>query len=324
MHLGAFIAAARDRQDSASVFAALLDPTQCGFEEQTVGGEPVWTWMLTQDAVDDDIFRVTGPIVNFCGVVGLPFSRLRSSIPEDLLPGRTAAMVGRKGGLSAAWLTAQLAMPGNGPMVRAVRAMWGVRNKDGAVGQDSGFSIGGPTKSKKSSVAPEDAHTEAPFSPKAGTGPTQVSESIGTAALLAELPPSPDGNLSCCGRSGIRRAWPDTPSISPAPGPVAEAGPDAPALRSTSPPPGLADISVTLPVTPARPVSASGVQGNFASGSASHSTGVCHPPTLPTVSSVVTPTPITCPAFRTQSTAAVFLRWKLLLFSMPHTPTANG
>lgn len=44
---------------------------------------------------------------------------------QEILPGKTAEMVGRRGGLSATWLKDQLEKPGKGAVVQAVQAMWG-------------------------------------------------------------------------------------------------------------------------------------------------------------------------------------------------------
>lgn len=189
MLLGAALAGARDRLDARIVMRKIKD-AKCGFEAIKVDGggksrairvgeeqDPaaVWTWMLYQERLEGDVFCVTGPIVNVCAVVGLPFSRMRTSIPEararaypttlqyvqlllvpagaekcsktpptkpvshvatksvpplardsqEILPGRTAEMVGRRGGLSSAWLKTQLARPDRGEVVKAVHAMWG-------------------------------------------------------------------------------------------------------------------------------------------------------------------------------------------------------
>lgn len=87
MHVGAALAFARDVYDARVVVKRIKDPS-CGFEPMGEGsaeggaGGAVWTWLLYQDKLEGDAFCVQGPIVNACGVIGLPFSRLRASIPE--------------------------------------------------------------------------------------------------------------------------------------------------------------------------------------------------------------------------------------------------
>ena len=104
MLLGAGLAGARDRLDSRVVLRKIKD-AKCGFEPAVIGadGKPgtpgekahghghaagaggagsVWLWTLYQESLDGDVFCVTGPIVNACGVIGIPFSRLRTAIPE--------------------------------------------------------------------------------------------------------------------------------------------------------------------------------------------------------------------------------------------------
>lgn len=100
MHVGAALGYLRDKADRCSAIESLQAPGQCGFAER----EGAWTWFLVQDPLEDDVFKVGGSFVNASGVIGLPFARLRMAIPEDLIPGNTQHVVGRRLGLSASWL----------------------------------------------------------------------------------------------------------------------------------------------------------------------------------------------------------------------------
>ena len=96
MHIGAFIGAAMDAAGKARVLKALLSDA-FAFEELPGG---VWTWSLYQQPVVSDFGAVAGPLVDLAGVIGLPFARLRCAVPEELLGGDIAHVVGRAAGLS--------------------------------------------------------------------------------------------------------------------------------------------------------------------------------------------------------------------------------
>lgn len=92
MHVSAAIAYRRDAFDRGAVLRKLLDPAQCRFERR--GPEGAWTWHLVQNPAppEADVFHLTGSFINFAGICGLPFARLRSAIPEDLISGTTPEM----------------------------------------------------------------------------------------------------------------------------------------------------------------------------------------------------------------------------------------
>ena len=105
MHIGAFIGAALDAAGKKRVLKALLSDAFA--YEELPGG--VWTWSLYQQPVVSDFGAVAGPLVDLAGVIGLPFARLRCAVPEELLGGDVAHMVGRAAGLSVAACTADAA-----------------------------------------------------------------------------------------------------------------------------------------------------------------------------------------------------------------------
>lgn len=104
MHVFAYAASRRDMFDRRVLRARLMDPAQCEFAER--GGEGAWTWNLRQDPAADgaEVFQLTGSGVNFAGICGIPYARIRAAVPEDILAGKTQHMVGRAKGLSAGWL----------------------------------------------------------------------------------------------------------------------------------------------------------------------------------------------------------------------------
>lgn len=104
MHVSALLAYLRDAADRKEVLRRALDPEQAGFKEQ--GPEKAWTWLLLQDVPPEgaEVFQLSGSFVNFAAICGLPYARLRASVPEEVLSGVVSHMVGRARGLSADWL----------------------------------------------------------------------------------------------------------------------------------------------------------------------------------------------------------------------------
>ena len=86
MHLGAFFAWMLDRRDLHKTLKLLMmppGPHYCGFK--AMGSEEAWTWRLLQLGVNgaDDVYQVTGSLVQAARVIGLPVARLRMAIPEE-------------------------------------------------------------------------------------------------------------------------------------------------------------------------------------------------------------------------------------------------
>jgi hypothetical protein len=96
MHAGAALGYVLDARGRAEQRAALTSP-RFGFEELPGG---VWTWALYQRPVTGAFGAVSGPVVELAAVIGVPYARLRCAIPEELLAGDMAHMVGRSAGLS--------------------------------------------------------------------------------------------------------------------------------------------------------------------------------------------------------------------------------
>jgi hypothetical protein len=98
MHVGAVVGVVQDRWERAAQLARLKD-ARVGFSAAASDG--AWTWRFQQLPLTDDLGAVPGNMTELSRVLGVPFSRLRCSIPEELCAGVTAQLVGRKDGLSA-------------------------------------------------------------------------------------------------------------------------------------------------------------------------------------------------------------------------------
>jgi hypothetical protein len=103
MHVGAVIGYVLDDRDRRRVLRAL---TSASFGFSALPGD-VWTWALYQRPVVGDFGVVSGSVVDLAAVVGLPYARLRCSIPEEMLAGNIAHVVGRAAGLSVSASAAQ-------------------------------------------------------------------------------------------------------------------------------------------------------------------------------------------------------------------------
>lgn len=97
MHIGAIFAFFLDRRDRDHIRAEVFND-KCGFALES----DAWTWSLEQEDLSDPVHPVKGSAVHFCSVLGLPYARIRSAVPEDTLPTSAPShkMVGRFVGLS--------------------------------------------------------------------------------------------------------------------------------------------------------------------------------------------------------------------------------
>jgi hypothetical protein len=98
MHVGAVVGVVQDRWERAAQLARLKH-ARVGFAAAQPDG--AWTWRFEQLPLEDDLGCMKGNMTELARVLGVPFSRLRCSIPEELCAGITAQLVGRKDGLSA-------------------------------------------------------------------------------------------------------------------------------------------------------------------------------------------------------------------------------
>jgi hypothetical protein len=105
MHVGAAVGVVQDRVEKASQLAR-MQAKSLGFEEHPCGA---WTWHVQQLPLHEELGCVPGNFLELARVIGVPFSRLRTSIPESLIAGVTSQCVGRRDGLSAKSIEAHAA-----------------------------------------------------------------------------------------------------------------------------------------------------------------------------------------------------------------------
>ena len=104
MHVGAGIAVMQGAAQRRRLLSKLQLP-ECGFEV-TNGG--AWIWKFHLDPPTDNIDSLSGSGVVLAARMGLPFARLRASIPDELMVTTLANALGRKHGLSVATLDEDL------------------------------------------------------------------------------------------------------------------------------------------------------------------------------------------------------------------------
>ena len=110
MHLLAAAGAMQDARLDAT-FLRKLCHERAGFRAAPGGA---WTWLLQHSDVVAGHGASEGSAVRLTELVGIPFVRLRCAVPEELLPGSTAAALGAADGLSRRMST-------NGASVSAAR-----------------------------------------------------------------------------------------------------------------------------------------------------------------------------------------------------------
>ena len=100
MHVGAGIAFVQGTAQRRRLMSKLQLP-DCGFEV-TKGG--AWIWKFHLDPLTNNLDSLSGSGVVLAARMGLPFARLRASIPDELMVTTLANALGRKHGLSVAAL----------------------------------------------------------------------------------------------------------------------------------------------------------------------------------------------------------------------------
>ena len=101
MLLGAALGFVQDWHYRKRLLAKLMD-ARYGFSAQKDG---TWTWALRQEPLAETVGAPSGTAVKITEVFAIPFIRLRSALPEELLPGSLAQALGRRTGLSTRGLT---------------------------------------------------------------------------------------------------------------------------------------------------------------------------------------------------------------------------
>ena len=100
MHVGALIGVMQDKAHNVKVLRHVTDAGM-GFQLTLAGA---WTWNLQQLPLQGDVGAPDGSAVALSGILGFPYIRLRTALPEEYLPGTIGEAIGRKNGLSVAGL----------------------------------------------------------------------------------------------------------------------------------------------------------------------------------------------------------------------------
>ena len=96
MNLGALIGVIQDTRERRT-FLAKLAHQKVGFRETPEGA---WLWQFSLDELEDQHSAPTGPAVNLSRLMGLPFSRLRVAVPDEMVSWSTGTALGRIAALS--------------------------------------------------------------------------------------------------------------------------------------------------------------------------------------------------------------------------------
>jgi hypothetical protein len=99
---GAAVGFVLDRRERASVTEQLHDPA-CGFR---VTGAGTYLWRFALNPLPEELAAPSGPAVELALVLGMPFSRLRMALPDELFTTDVHAAFGRRHGFSAAGMIA--------------------------------------------------------------------------------------------------------------------------------------------------------------------------------------------------------------------------
>jgi hypothetical protein len=91
-----------DQRERASVAEQLHDPA-CGFR---VTGAGVHLWRFGLNELAEELAAPSGPAVELALILGLPFSRLRLALPDELFTAEITSAFGRRHGFSVAGMRA--------------------------------------------------------------------------------------------------------------------------------------------------------------------------------------------------------------------------
>ena len=88
----AALAAGADHRRNAAAFGRLRTQ-RYGFRTGPTGA---WLWDVTQTELEAEVDWLKGPIVDLMAMVGMPLTRFRSAVPEELFAGAMAEALGRR------------------------------------------------------------------------------------------------------------------------------------------------------------------------------------------------------------------------------------
>lgn len=141
MHTLAIVLFFADRNRNTRILRTLRSE-HMGFE---AGLGEAWVWSLSRSFGDAETRGAQGPIVRLAAIVGVPVGRIRAALPEELLPGSVALVVGRSQGMGAQVLKQELSaqpMSRNGQPFPGKKGAQGFGSRD-STGQRSAASLPG-------------------------------------------------------------------------------------------------------------------------------------------------------------------------------------
>jgi hypothetical protein len=102
VNVGAAVGGVLDRRERQSYLEKLRQP-HMGYR---VAEDGAWLWSFSVDPMHDIIDAPTGPAVEICQLLGIPFARLRFALPDEMLSWDLAVALGRSYGMSrSGWET---------------------------------------------------------------------------------------------------------------------------------------------------------------------------------------------------------------------------
>ena len=106
MNGGAVLGYALDARARGVVVRRLQQP-EAGF--CTPRGDPeCWLWRFTLDPLQDDIDAPSGSAVVLSAILGVPYVRLRTALPDEMVTSALSSAIGRKHAFSLDGMTAHL------------------------------------------------------------------------------------------------------------------------------------------------------------------------------------------------------------------------
>jgi hypothetical protein len=103
MNIGALIGFMLDARERRAYLAQLQTPA-LGFREE----KGAWLWRLHLEPLKEEIDAPTGPAVALSAMLGMPLSRLRTCLPDDMLGWDLGASLGRQHVFSTKLMAAAL------------------------------------------------------------------------------------------------------------------------------------------------------------------------------------------------------------------------
>ena len=96
VNFGAAVGGAMDRRERQMYLEKLRQP-HMGYR---VAEDGAWVWSFSVDPMHDIIDAPTGPAVEICELLGIPFARLRFALPDELVSWDMPTALGRTYGMS--------------------------------------------------------------------------------------------------------------------------------------------------------------------------------------------------------------------------------